>query len=50
MDNLPAHGFLWKVTQDFTPEELDKLVKKRQEGISFGGRCGVSKRAARKSQ
>ena len=31
INNLPTHGFLWK---------------KAEEGISFGGRCGVSKRAA----
>ena len=32
MDNLPTHGFLWKVTEDFTPEKLDKLVKKDKRG------------------
>ena len=50
ISNLPTHGFKWKKREDFTPEKIDELVKKRQERISFRGRCRVSKRAARKSQ
>ena len=30
--NLPTHGFKRKKGQDFTPEKINKLVKKRQEG------------------
>ena len=47
VQNLPTHRFLWKEAGDFTPEKIDELV---QEGISCRSRCGVSKRAARKSQ
>ena len=32
------------------PLKNRKICQKRQEGISFGGRFGVSKRAAQKSQ
>ena len=46
VQNLPTHRFLWKKAEDFTPEKIDEPVKKRQEGISFGGQCGVSKGAA----
>ena len=28
IQNLPTHGFLWKKAEDFTPEKIDKLVKK----------------------
>ena len=28
VQNLPAHGFLWKEAGDFTPEKIDDLVKK----------------------
>ena len=28
IQNLPIHGFLWKKAEDFTPEKIDKLVKK----------------------
>ena len=45
VQNLPTHRFLWKGAEDITPEKIDELVKK-EKGISFVGRCGVSKRAA----
>ena len=33
INNLPTHGFKWKKREDFTPEKIDELVKKRQERI-----------------
>ena len=30
--NLPTNGFKWKKGEDFTPEKIDKLVKKDQRG------------------
>ena len=30
--NLPTHGFKWKKGEDFTPEKIDKLVKKDKRG------------------
>ena len=36
VQNLPTHRFLWKNAEDFTPEKIDKLVKKTR-GISFRG-------------
>ena len=42
VQKLPTHGFLWKETEDFTSEDIDEIVKKRQEAISIRGRCGVS--------
>ena len=47
--NLPTHGFKWEDGEDFTPEKIDELVKKDKRGYLRGGRCEVSKRAARKS-
>ena len=32
VQNLPAHGFLWKEAGDFTPEKIDDLVKKDKRG------------------
>ena len=32
INNLPTHGFLWKKVDDFTPEKIDKLVKKDNRG------------------
>ena len=32
IQNLPAHGFLWKKVEDFTPEKIDELVKKDMKG------------------
>ena len=29
--NLPTNGFKWKKGEDFTPEKIDKLVKKTRE-------------------
>ena len=31
--NLSTHGFKWKKAEDFTPEKIDELVKKRTEDI-----------------
>ena len=31
-NNLPTHGFKWKKGEDFSPEEIDKLVKKDKKG------------------
>ena len=28
VQKLPTHGFLWKEVEDFTPEKIDKRVKK----------------------
>ena len=28
VQNLPTHGFKWKDAEDFTPEKIEKLVKK----------------------
>ena len=28
VQDLLTHGFLWKDADDFTPEEIDELVKK----------------------
>ena len=33
IQNLPTHRFLWKKAEDFTPEKIDELVKKRTEDI-----------------
>ena len=30
--NLPTHRFKWKKREDFTPEKIDKLVKKDKRG------------------
>ena len=49
VQNPPTHGLLWK-KEGFTRENIDEIVKKRQERISFRGRWKVSKRAAQKSQ
>ena len=32
VQDLPRHGLKWKVGEDFTPEEIDKLVKKDKRG------------------
>ena len=32
IQNLPTPGFLWKKTEDFTPEKIDKFVKKDMKG------------------
>ena len=32
INNLPTHGFKWKNGEDFTPEKIDKLVKKDKRG------------------
>ena len=48
VQDLPRHGLKWKVGEDFTPEEIDKLVKKGKRGYLLEV-DGVSKRAARKS-
>ena len=32
IQNLSAHGFLWKKAEDFTPEKIDELVKKDMKG------------------
>ena len=32
INNLPTHGFKWKKGEDFTPEKIDKLVKKDKRG------------------
>ena len=32
INNLPTHGFKWKKGEDFTPEKIDKLVKKYKRG------------------
>ena len=32
VQNLPTHEFLWKKGEDFTPEKIDKLVKKDKRG------------------
>ena len=32
IQKLPTHGFLWKKGEDFTPEKIDKLVKKDKRG------------------
>ena len=32
IQKLPTHGFLWKKAEDFTPERIDKLVKKDMKG------------------
>ena len=29
---LPTHGFKWRDEEDFTPEKIDKLVKKDERG------------------
>ena len=33
VQNLPTHRFKWKNVEDFTPEKIDKLVKKDKRGI-----------------
>ena len=33
VQNLPTHRFKWKNGEDFTPEKIDKLVKKTRGGI-----------------
>ena len=30
VQNLPTHGFKWKDAEDFTPEKIEKLVKKNK--------------------
>ena len=37
INNLRKHGFKWKNGEDFTPEKIDELVKKRQDGVSVRG-------------
>ena len=32
VQKLPTHRFLWKKAEDFTPEKIDKLVKKDKRG------------------
>ena len=32
INNLPTHGFLWKKAEEFTPEKIEKLVKKYKRG------------------
>ena len=32
VQNLPTHQLLWKDAEDFTPEKIDKLVKKYKGG------------------
>ena len=32
INNLPMHGFKWKNGADFTPEKIDKLIKKDERG------------------
>ena len=32
INDLPAHGFLWKKEKDFTHEKVDELVKKGKRG------------------
>ena len=32
INNLPTHGFLWKKGKDFTPEKIDKHLKKDEKG------------------
>ena len=32
IQKLPTHGFLWEKAEDFTPEKIDKLVKKDKKG------------------
>ena len=32
INNLPTHGFKWKKGVDYTPEKIDKLVKKDKRG------------------
>ena len=33
VQNLPKYGFLWKEAEDFTPQEIDELIKKTREDI-----------------
>ena len=33
VQNLPTHGFKWKKGEDFTPEKINKLVKKGKRDI-----------------
>ena len=33
VQNLPTHGFKWKKGEDFTPEKINKLVKKGKRYI-----------------
>ena len=32
IQKLPTHGFSWEKVEDFTPEKIDKLVKKDKKG------------------
>ena len=32
IQKLPIHGFSWENVEDFTPEKLDKLIKKDKKG------------------
>ena len=32
INNLPTHGFLWEKGEDFTPENINELVKKDKRG------------------
>ena len=36
VQNLPTHGFLWKDTEDFTPEKIDELFKKDKTAYLLG--------------
>ena len=33
IQKLPTHGFSWEKVEDFTPEKIDKLVKKDNTGF-----------------
>ena len=32
IQKLPTRGFLWKETEDLTPEKIDELIKKDKRG------------------
>ena len=32
IQKLPTHGFSWEKAENFTPEKIDKLVKKYKKG------------------
>ena len=36
INNLPTHGFKWKKEEVFTPEKIDKLVKKDKRKYLLG--------------
>ena len=35
IQKMLSHGFAWETVNDFTPEKIDKLVKKGQTRIYF---------------